>query len=70
MRGTYNYSTSSIPHIVEFWIYAISDGLSILCSLFVLYDLLFDRTLRKALNNHVIIVLLIMGLIYELTTIP
>jgi len=35
--------------------------------LFVLYYLLFDRNLRHGLNNHVIIVLLIIGLIVEVT---
>ena len=47
-----------IPISVRFWIYLIADILSVLCSLFVLYYLLFDRTLRQALNNHVIIVLI------------
>jgi len=59
-----------IPIPVRFWIYLIADILSVLCSLFVLYYLLFDRILRQALNNHVIIVLLLAGLIYELTTVP
>jgi len=58
-----------IPPIFQVWIYAISNALSILCSIFVLYYLLFDRTLRRALNNHIIVVLLILGFIYELTTV-
>ncbi len=67
-----NASSSSIgiPPSVAFWTYLISYILSLVCTLFVLYYLLFDRTLRYALNNHVIIILLFMGLIYELTTIP
>ncbi|CAF1278155.1 unnamed protein product [Adineta steineri] len=49
------------------WIYLIPNVLSICCSIFVLYHFLFKRTLRQALNNHVIIILIIIGLIYELT---
>ena len=60
----------SIPVSVRFWLYLIPDTLSILCSIFVLYHLLFDRTLRHALHNHVIIVLLFAGLVYETTTVP
>ncbi len=43
---------------------------SFLCSLFVLYHLLFDRALRNALNNHVIIILLFICLIAEVTFYP
>jgi hypothetical protein len=59
-----------IPAAVRFWTYLTADILSVNCTLFVLYYLLFDRTLRHALHNHVIIVLLIIGLINELTSIP
>jgi hypothetical protein len=68
-----NGSSSSlrvIPHMIRFWSYLFSDILSLLCTLFTLYCLLHDRALRQALNNHIIIVLLIIGLIYELTDIP
>jgi hypothetical protein len=60
----------SISVTVRFWLFVIPNSLSILCSLFVLYYLLFDRILRQALHNHVIIILLVAGLIYELTAIP
>jgi hypothetical protein len=59
-----------IPVSVRFWLLLIPNILSILCSIFVLYHLLFIRTLRQALNNHVIIVLLLIGLIDELITVP
>ena len=59
-----------IPVGIRFWLYLIPDTLSILCSLFVLYQLLFDRTLRQSLHNHVIILLVLIGLIYELTSVP
>jgi hypothetical protein len=62
--------TFNIPIPVRFWLFLISNVLSILCSCFVLYCLLFDRTLRRALNNHFIIILLFNGLIYELIDVP
>jgi hypothetical protein len=60
----------SISASLRFWLFVIPNSLSILGSFFVLYYLLFDRTLRQGLHNHVIIVLLFAGLIYELTTVP
>ena len=54
----------------RFWSYLFLDIGSTLCTVFVLYYLLADRTLRGALHNHIIIILLIIGLIYELTDIP
>ncbi len=67
-------STSSYTLIssfsIRFWLYLIPNTLSILCSIFVLYYLLFDRILRQALHNHVIIIVLFAGLIYELTSVP
>ena len=59
-----------ISNSVRFWSYLIFLIPSILCSLFALYYLLFDRTLRNGLNNHVIIVILIIGLICEVTDYP
>ena len=59
-----------IPHEIRFWCFLISNIISLSCTLFTLYFLLADRTLRRALNNHVIIVLLVLGLIYEVTIIP
>ena len=56
--------------LAKFWIYLFVNIGSLLFSLFVLHALLFDRTLRLGLNNHIIIVLLCLGLIYETVTIP
>jgi hypothetical protein len=61
---------SLISVSIRFWLYLIPNILSILCSLFVLFHLLFNRILRQALNNHVIIILLFIGLTYELTSVP
>jgi hypothetical protein len=63
-------SGSSSIQTARFWAYLFSDIFSLLCSFFTLHFLLTDRTLRQALNNHIRIVLLIIGLIYELTNIP
>ncbi|CAF4377411.1 unnamed protein product, partial [Adineta steineri] len=60
----------AIPYIVRFWAFLISNILSFLCCLFVLYHFLFDSNLRRGLHNHVIIIVLIMCLIWELTTVP
>ncbi len=62
-----NYLIS--PH-VEFWLYLIILIPSIICTLFILYYLLFNRILRRALNNHVIIVILITVLFCEITMYP
>lgn len=59
-----------IPPIVRFWSYLFFEIISILCTLLVLYTILSDRALRRALHNHIIIVLLFIGLIYEITNIP
>jgi hypothetical protein len=45
-------------YLTQFWIYLLLVTPSIMCLLFALYHFLFDRTLRQALHNHMIIVLL------------
>ena len=52
---------------VRAWFYLVPNVLSIFCSIFVLYHLLFDRNLRHALHNHAIIILLLTNLLFELT---
>ncbi|CAF3515314.1 unnamed protein product [Rotaria sp. Silwood1] len=59
-----------ISRSVQLWLYSISNILSISCCIFVLFYLLFDRTLRTELHNHVIIVLLFLCLCYESICIP
>ncbi|CAF0871269.1 unnamed protein product [Adineta steineri] len=56
--------------IIKFWIYLILLIPSIICSLFVLCYLLFDRNLHRALHNHVIIILLLICLICQVTIYP
>jgi hypothetical protein len=55
-------SVISLSPTASFWIILGFEMPSILCSLLLLYYLCFDRTRRQALNNHVIIILLILGL--------
>ena len=59
-----------ISDTIRFWSFLLVLIPSFLCSLFVLYHLLSDRALRDALNNHVIIILLFIGLIAEVTFYP
>ena len=77
MINTNNHSISNddednglIPIRVKFWIYLFFLIPSIVCSLFVLYYLLCHRNLRIALHNHTIIIVLLIGLLYEITIYP
>jgi hypothetical protein len=73
---TNSLSNISLPYdygltpSVRFWSYLVVNVLSLMMTAFDLFFLLYDRKLRQALHNHVIIVLLFIGLIYELTNIP
>ena len=51
----------------QFWFYLTPLVPSALCSIFVLYHLLMQRALRMAANNHVVILMVSFGLIYEVT---
>ncbi|CAF1222649.1 unnamed protein product [Adineta steineri] len=57
----------AIPAYSRFWILLAPLIPSILVTIFVLYHLLKNRGYRTALNNHVIILLLSVGLVEELT---
>ncbi len=59
----------AISYFIRFWLLLIPLIPSIIVSIFNLYHLLRSRTLRTALHNHVIILLLLCGLFAELTTI-
>ena len=65
-----NPSELRVSVSTRFWLYLVPNILSVFCSLFVLFHLLFDRTLRQGLNNHVILVLLFIGLMYEVISVP
>jgi uncharacterized membrane protein YidH (DUF202 family) len=55
---------------VRFWSFLFALIPSTLCTCFVLYHLLFDRVLRRALHNHVILLLLFICLISQMTIYP
>jgi hypothetical protein len=56
--------------LFRFWFLIILMILLVLCSLFVLYYLLIDRTLRQGLHNLIIILLLIIGLVMDIADVP
>jgi hypothetical protein len=68
----WNSSTASYEIIgpLGFWLFFIFDAFAILCSIFVLYHLLAKHTLRQALHNHALILILLFGLVYEILDIP
>ena len=55
---------------VQFWTMLLFDIPSLACTIFLLYHLLFNRSLRQALHNHVIIILLSLILIIEILDNP
>ncbi|CAF1362097.1 unnamed protein product [Adineta steineri] len=57
----------AIPDVVSFWLLLIFGIPSIICYIFNLYYFLMDRTLRKGLHNHVIILIHFFGLLYMVT---
>ncbi|CAF1540954.1 unnamed protein product [Adineta ricciae] len=63
-------ATIRVPQVVRFWYFLCWDILSLSTTLFNLYFLLFDRTLRRAFHNHIFIVLLFICLIDEIFTVP
>lgn len=63
-------SEVSISHIGRFWMYLVLEVPSLICCIFVLGHFVFTRTLRQALYNHMIIVLLILNFIVQITDIP
>ncbi|CAF3370336.1 unnamed protein product [Rotaria sp. Silwood1] len=76
-NDSFNYSNNSafrhnesIFNTVKFWFYLVFLIPSIICSIFSLYYLLWNRTLRHALHNHAIIIFLSIGLTYEVTIYP
>ncbi|CAF4175362.1 unnamed protein product [Adineta steineri] len=63
-------SVNEIPLIGRFWMYLVSNCASFICSVFVLYYLLFDKNLRRGLHNHALIVGLIINLFALVLDIP
>ncbi|CAF1406101.1 unnamed protein product [Adineta steineri] len=63
-------SEISLPRPIRLWVLVIFDSSSIICTLLLLYYLSHNRASRKALHNHVIIILLILGLGTQLIDVP
>ncbi|CAF1312928.1 unnamed protein product [Adineta steineri] len=63
-------SVNEIPLIGRFWMYLLSNCASFICSIFVLYHLLFNKNLRWGLNNHAFIVGLIINLFVLVLDVP
>lgn len=61
--------TDDEPQLLRFWGHLIPVIPSILCSIFMLHHLLYQRALHTAIHNHVIILMISFGLFYELTNI-
>ena len=68
--AVYENSEVSWSRSLRFWLLLIFEIPSLLCSLFVLYNLLNNRVSRSALHNHTVIVLLLIALVFQLTDIP
>ncbi|CAF1086811.1 unnamed protein product [Adineta steineri] len=54
-------------YAIQFWIFLFLIIPSIISALFALYHLLRERALRQALHNHIIIILIIINLFYQMT---
>ncbi|CAF4167827.1 unnamed protein product [Rotaria sp. Silwood2] len=60
----------SLPRIARFWILLLFDIPSTACALFVLFCILTDRSLRSNIKNHVLVILLLIGLGSQLIDVP
>lgn len=69
-----NESTTERNFVIHpsfrFWTFLIFNIISLGVSILALHSMLTNKNVRQQLINHVIIVLLVLGVIYELTDIP
>lgn len=65
-----NHSNDFTYFDIRFWPLLILNVPSVICSVFLLTLLLYDRNLRTALHNHLIIILLFVNLISQLLDNP
>ena len=63
-------ATKMVSKQVQFWTYLIPYIPSVACACFALYHMLFHRGWRTNINNHVPILLLLIGMISQLTVYP
>ncbi|CAF3865871.1 unnamed protein product [Adineta steineri] len=59
----------AVALLVRFWLYLIFVIPSVVCSIFTLYYFLVNRTFRKVLSNHVLILILCLAIFYNITDI-
>ncbi|CAF1428083.1 unnamed protein product [Rotaria sordida] len=58
-----DFYTGKISHTLQFWLLLIFGVPSLICSLFIFYQYLLDHTRRRALHNHVILLIIITNII-------
>jgi hypothetical protein len=66
VSSTENVSETLLPRSIRFWLLLVFDIPSVACSIFLLYHLFVNKTLRRVLNNHIIIVLLLVNFVSQL----
>lgn len=62
----YGYAEVPIPKKTRFWILVCFNIPAFICAVFLLFNLLFKRTLSKELHNHVIILILCLTIAIQL----
>jgi len=67
---SFESSEISLPRTVRFWLLLLFDIPSLICTFLLVYHIIYDQALRKALSNHVIILLLILGSTSEFFDVP
>jgi hypothetical protein len=60
-------STYNLSNNLQFWLLLIFGVSSLICSLFMIYSYLSSRTLRNALHNHAILLIIIINVILIVT---
>ncbi|CAF3103774.1 unnamed protein product [Rotaria sp. Silwood2] len=58
-----NFYTGKISNRLQFWLLLIFGVPSLVCSLYIFYQYLLDRTRRYALQNHVILLIIMTNII-------
>lgn len=64
------FSDEIISKTIRFWIHLIILIPSIMCSLIFTIYILFNRIARNAIQNHVVSIVIFIGLIYQITLYP
>ncbi|CAF3759318.1 unnamed protein product [Rotaria socialis] len=74
LNNTDNISVASteisLSRHVRFWILLLFDIPSVACAFFVLFCILIDRKLRSSIKNHVLVIILLLGIGAQLIDAP